>query len=38
MRLDVDVDWDEVAAIVEESYRLIAPKKLVAIFDADVSS
>jgi hypothetical protein len=34
VRLDVDVDWDEVAAIVEDSYRLIAPKKLLAQLDA----
>jgi hypothetical protein len=26
----VDVpDWDEVVALIEESYRLIAPKRLV---------
>ena len=28
MRLDEGPDWDEVAAIVRRSYRLIAPKKL----------
>ena len=33
VRLDVDVDWDEVAAIVEDAYRLIAPKKLIALLD-----
>jgi hypothetical protein len=27
------VDWDEVAAIVEDAYRLIAPKKLIAELD-----
>lgn len=26
MRLDRDPDWNEVAALVERSYRLIAPK------------
>lgn len=26
-------DWDEVKALVEESYRLIAPKKLVKMLD-----
>jgi predicted DNA-binding protein (MmcQ/YjbR family) len=26
-------DWDEIAAIVEESYRLVAPKRLVARMD-----
>lgn len=34
VRLDVDVDWDEVAAIVDDAYRLIAPRKLVALLDA----
>ena len=29
--LDVPVDWDEVAAIVEDAYRVVAPKKLVAL-------
>ena len=28
MRLDEAPDWDEVAAIVRRSYRLIAPRKL----------
>ena len=30
VRLDVGVDWDEVADLVAESYRLTAPKRLVA--------
>jgi hypothetical protein len=34
VRLDVNPDWDEIAAIVEEGYRLIAPKRLVALLDA----
>ena len=34
MRLDVGVDWDELAEICEEAYRVIAPKKLVAELDA----
>jgi len=33
VRLDVDPDWDEIAAIVEESYRLVAPKRLVKLLD-----
>ncbi len=33
VRLDVDVDWDEVAAIVEDAYRTVAPRKLVALLD-----
>jgi len=34
VRLDVDVDWDEVADLVEDAYRVIAPKKLVVELDA----
>jgi hypothetical protein len=29
LRLDIDPDWGEVAAIVEEAYRLVAPQTLV---------
>jgi predicted DNA-binding protein (MmcQ/YjbR family) len=32
-RLDVDQDWDELAELMEDSYRLIAPKRLVARLD-----
>lgn len=32
--LDVPVDWTEIAEIVEDAYRTIAPKRLVAEFDA----
>lgn len=35
VRLDVDVDWEEVAGIVEDAYREVAPKKLVALLDAE---
>jgi hypothetical protein len=35
VRLDIGtVDWDEVAEIVEESYRMTAGKRLVAALDA----
>ena len=34
VRLDRDVDWDEVAGILTEAYRKVAPKKLVAQLDA----
>jgi predicted DNA-binding protein (MmcQ/YjbR family) len=27
--LDVPVDWDEIAEIVEDAYRTVAPKRLV---------
>ncbi|HEV2782227.1 MAG TPA: MmcQ/YjbR family DNA-binding protein [Actinophytocola sp.] len=32
--LDVPVDWDEIAEIVEDAYRVVAPKRLVAELDA----
>lgn len=32
--VDVEVDWDEVGEIVEEAYRMIAPKRLIAELDA----
>jgi predicted DNA-binding protein (MmcQ/YjbR family) len=32
--LDVEVDWDEIAELIEESYRLVATKRLVAELDA----
>jgi hypothetical protein len=31
--LDVEVDWDRIAEIVEDAYRVIAPKRLVAQLD-----
>ena len=34
VRLDVDVDWDEVATIIEGAYRVVAPKRLVQAVDA----
>jgi hypothetical protein len=35
--LDVpDVDWTEIAEIVTDAYRLVAPKRLVARLDAEV--
>ena len=30
-----DTDWDEIHELVTESYRILAPKKLVALLDAD---
>jgi predicted DNA-binding protein (MmcQ/YjbR family) len=32
-RLDVEQDWDEIAELVEDGYRLIAPKRLAARLD-----
>jgi hypothetical protein len=34
VRLDIDPDWDELAGIIEDAYRHVAPKKLVAQLDA----
>lgn len=34
MNLDVDPDWDEVAGVIEDAYRLVAPKTLVKQLDA----
>lgn len=34
LRLDVDVDWDEVRDVVNEAYRLVAPVTLVRRLDA----
>jgi hypothetical protein len=32
--LDVaDLDWDEIAAIVRDAYRVVAPAKLAALLD-----
>jgi hypothetical protein len=30
VRLDRDLDWEEVAGIIEDAYRQVAPRKLVA--------
>jgi predicted DNA-binding protein (MmcQ/YjbR family) len=32
--LDVPVDWEEIADIAEDAYRLVAPKRLVEELDA----
>lgn len=34
VRLDQDVSWSEVDAILQDAYRLVAPKKLVRQLDA----
>jgi predicted DNA-binding protein (MmcQ/YjbR family) len=33
VRLDIDIDWDEVADIIEASYRMTAPKRLITLLD-----
>ena len=33
VRLDSDADWEEIADLVSESYRMTAPKRLVALVD-----
>jgi hypothetical protein len=35
VRLDVPVDWDAIAELVADAYRMVAPKRLVAELDAD---
>ncbi len=35
LRLDVDVDWDEVAQILVDAYRITAPKTLVRRLDTE---
>ena len=34
VRLDVPTDWDEIADIVEDAWRTVAPKRLVAEYEA----
>lgn len=34
VRLDVDQDWGEIADLIEESYRMTAPRRLVARLDS----
>jgi hypothetical protein len=34
VRVDVAADWDEIAEIVEDAYRCVAPPKLLAQLDA----
>ena len=34
VRIDLDPDWDEIAEIVTDAYRLVAPKRLLAQLDA----
>jgi hypothetical protein len=34
LRLDGEVDWDEVAELCEDAYRSVAPKRLLAQLDA----
>ena len=34
VRIDLDPDWDEIAEIVRDAYRQVAPKRLVAQLDA----
>jgi len=36
--LDVPVDWDEIADLVSEAYRTVAPKRLVAELDGREAS
>jgi hypothetical protein len=33
MLLDKDTDWEEIRGLVTESYRVLAPKKLIQLLD-----
>jgi len=33
VRLDVELDWDEIADLVADSYRMTAPKRLGILLD-----
>jgi hypothetical protein len=35
--LDVPVEWDEIGELVADAYRVIAPKRLVALLDGPVT-
>ena len=37
VRLDRDVDWDEIELIIDDAYRMKAPKALVKLLDARAS-
>jgi hypothetical protein len=37
MRLQTKVDWDEVEGVIEDAYRAVAPKTLVAELDRHVA-
>ena len=38
VRLDVEIDWDQVADLVMEAYRAVAPKRLLDQLDARLTS
>jgi len=38
VRLDRDPDWDEIAEIIEDAYREVAPKRLLAVLDQSSAS
>lgn len=33
VRLDIDPDWDEMAGIIDEAFRLVAPKTVLKLLD-----
>ncbi len=35
VRVDIDIDWDLVAEVVETGYRLVAPKRAIKLLDGD---
>jgi len=37
VRLDRDVEWDEIAGIALDAYRAVAPKRMLALLDQDAA-
>ncbi len=37
MRLDRDPDWEEVEGLLEEGYRMVAPKRAIKVLDSGAS-
>jgi hypothetical protein len=35
VRLDVDTDWTQIEELIEDAYRMVAPKKLIAELDTE---
>ncbi|MCE3554763.1 MmcQ/YjbR family DNA-binding protein [Pseudonocardia sp. RS11V-5] len=34
VRLDVEVDWEEIAELVADAYRTVAPRRLISLLDS----
>ena len=38
VRLDVAVDWDEIAGLIEDAHRMVAPKRLLQALDGGAAA